>query len=409
VAVWQRFSALVALVAFASGCAATFDASSPAGAARASNRFGFDLYAKVAEENDNLLCSPASASIALAMAAAGARGKTLEEMAQVLHIDQEKLDAAHASFGSLLAELNGRNGQAGLELRVADQLWGHDDVDFESDFVALLRDRYRAPLELMDFVDGTEAARSKINRWAAEQTRGRIQDILPQGAVHRETRLVITNAVYFKGAWVSQFTPDFTRSRPFRTAEGEVTAEMMAQLSTFRHAKVSGASVVELPYKGRLAMVVILPDEPDGLDETERRLAASYDDWLAALSMKRVDLWLPRWKYTSTLSLGPMLKSMGMNTAFDTRADFTGIAPRKRNDPPIGIDQVLQKTFIEVDEVGTEAAAVTAVTMTHKSVSAHPEPEPEVFHADHPFVYVLRDTVTGVVLFAGRVLDPATG
>jgi serpin B len=406
---WQRFSALVALVAFANGCSATFDASSPAGAASASNRFGFDLYAKVAEEHDNLLCSPASASIALAMAAAGARGKTLEEMAQVLHLDREKLDASHASFGSLLAELNGQNGQAGLELRVADQLWGQDDVDFESDFVALLRDRYRAPLELVDFVDGTEAARSKINGWAAEQTRGRIRDIIPPGAVHLKTRLVITNAVYFKGAWVRQFPPESTGSKPFRTAEGEVAAEMMAQLSTFRHAKVSGASLVELPYKGRLAMVVILPDEVDGLDETERRLASSYDDWLDALSPKRVDLRLPRWKYASSLSLGPILKSMGMKTAFDARADFTGIAPRKRDDPPIGIDQVLQKAFIEVDEVGTEAAAVTAVTMIHVIVSGPPPPEPEVFHADHPFVYVLRDTVTGVVLFAGRVLDPTAG
>jgi serpin B len=127
------------------------------------------------------------------------------------------------------------------------------------------------------------------------------------------------------------------------------------------------------------------------------------------LSPKRVDLWLPRWKYASTLSLGPILKSLGMTTAFGAHADFTGIAPRKPDEPPIGIDQVLQKTFIEVDEVGREAAAVTAVAMMAVTVSGSPAPAPEVFHADHPFVYVLRDTATGVVLFAGRVLDPAPG
>jgi serpin B len=173
-----------------------------------------------------------------------------------------------------------------------------------------------------------------------------------------------------------------------------------------RHAAVSGVSLVELPYKGGLSMVVILPDDASGLDAVESRLSSSYDDWLSALTLKRVDLWLPRWKVTSGLSLGPALESLGMSSAFGDKADFSGMAARGPNDPPIAIDKVLQQAFVEVDEVGTEAAAVTAVAMAELTSARADEPERVVFRADHPFAYVIRDTATGVVLFAGRVTDP---
>lgn len=153
-------------------------------------------------------------------------------------------------------------------------------------------------------------------------------------------------------------------------------------------------------------MVVILPDDVDGLDAVESRLSSSYDDWLAAMTSKRVDLWLPRFRVTSRLSLGGALEAMGMTSAFGSRADFTGMAKRRPKDPPIAIDEVLQQAFVEVDEVGTEAAAVTAVMIAWMISAREPEPEPVVFHADHPFAYVIRDMKTGVVLFAGRVTDP---
>jgi serpin B len=402
-----RIVAFFVATAFTTGCATTFDASSPAGAVSASNRFGFELYTKVTKERENLICSPAGASIALAMASAGARGETLAEMTKVLHIDPSKLAESHASFGSLLETLNARDGQQGVALSVADQLWGDQDVDFESDFLSLLRTHYRAPLETVNFVGASEEARVAINRWGALQTHDRIREILPPGAVHDKTRLVITNAVYFKGAWVNQFAPEATSEQPFRTVAGPAPPQMMAQYKTLRHASASGVSLVELPYKGGLSMVVFLPDEPDGLDAVERRLSGSYDNWVSALTVKRVDLWLPRFRVTSRLSLGDALSTMGMTTAFDRRADFTGIAKRRPNDDPIVIDKVLQQAFVEVDEVGTEAAAVTAIAMAEAISAREDEPERVVFHADHPFAYVIRDTKTGVVLFAGRVMDPS--
>ena len=404
-----RISAFVAWfgVAFlGSGCATTFDASSPAGAASASNRFGFELYTNVREGQQNLVCSPAGASIALAMASAGARGKTLEEMTKVLHLEPTKIAESHASFGSLLEELNRRDGQQGVALQVADQLWGDEDVAFESDFLSLLRTHYSAPLERVDFEDASEQARVAINRWGALKTHDRIRDVLPPGAVHAKTRLVITNAVYFKGTWVEQFSPEATSEKPFKLGEIPKPVPMMAKSTTLRHASAGGVSLVELPYKGGLSMVVFLPDDVDGLESMESRLSESYDAWIEALTFKRVDLWLPRWKFTSRLSLGEALERMGMTTAFDERANFTGMAARRPRDPPIAIDKVLQQAFVEVDEVGTEAAAVTAVAMAVVTSARADEPERVEFRADHPFAYVIRDMKTGVVLFAGRVVDP---
>ncbi len=405
---WARLGLLLLLsgAALLSGCAATFDATSPAGAARASNRFGFDLYEKLKEEQANFVCSPVGAAISLSMVSAGARGATLAEVTRVLHVDPLHMQESHASFGSLLRTLNARDGNSGVALRVADRLWGDERVDFERDFLGVLRTRYAAPLESVDFVHAAADARVAINRWGAQQTRGLIPEILADGAVHPDTQLVLTNAVYFKGAWLEQFAPGASQKRPFLTETGERSVQMMALERTLQHAKVSGASLVELPYKGGLSMVVILPDEPDQLDAVEHRLASSYEDWLEDLRPKLVDLWLPRWKDTSSLSLGQALIKLGMTTAFDERADFTGIAARKSAAPPIAIDQAVQRAYIDVDEVGTEAAAVT-VFGTASIVSAREDPpKPVVFHADHPFTYVIRDRETGAVLFAGRVVAP---
>lgn len=405
-----RAPAIVALflaVFLAAGCARTFDASSPVGAVRASNQFGFELYTKLREGQGNLISSPAGASIALVMASAGARGQTLTEMTKVLHLEPTKLAESHASFGSLLDELNGRDGQQGVALQVADQLWGDETVDFESDFLSLLDTRYRAPLKLVDFLHASDAARGAINRWGALKTHDRIREIVSPRSVHAGTRLVITNAVYFKGAWVQPFALGATADRPFYSVDPPTTVPMMAQSGWFRHASAGGVSLVELPYQGGLSMVVILPDDADGLEAVESRLSSSYDDWVSALTRKRVDLWLPRWTFSSRLSLGKALEDMGMTTAFGPRANFSGMVKLKPNDLPITIDEVLQQAFVEVDEVGTEAAAVTEVAISETVSARVDEPKRVVFHAEHPFAYVIRDVKTGVVLFAGRVSHAA--
>ncbi len=386
----------------AASCATTFDASSPDGAVKASNRFGFDLYARVKQDRGNVICSPISASIALTMTAAGAGGKTLAQISNVLHLDPGRLPESHASFASLLTALNQREAEpAGLQLRVADRLWGQKDVSFKREFLSLLEDRYRAPLAEVDFVHATEAARDAINRWAAERTHDRIPQIIPPGALDRDSRLVLTNAVYFKGAWFYPFEPSATADLPFSTPAGPRVARMMARTADVRHTAVRGAALVELPYKGGLSMVVILPDAVDGLDEVESRVAASYPEWIAALRPKRVDLQLPRWKVSSDLPLKETLAAMGMPAAFEVGADFGGIADIK----PLYVYNVLQQAFIDVDEEGTEAAAVTAVEMVGVAEQVEPELERVVFHANRPFMYVIRDVETGAVLFVGRVVE----
>jgi serpin B len=374
---------------------------SPAVAVTASNAFGFELYARLTAGQKNVICSPVSASIALTMAWAGARGDTEREMARALSLEATEREATHAAFGALLDVLNKRNGREDVTLQVADRLWGQKDVDFEPQYLELLAGRYRAPLEKVDFVNATEKARVAINRWAAAKTHNRIREVLHPGDVHVETRLVLTNAVYLKAGWQAEFAKGATVDGPFTAPTGKVVAKMMHLQASFNYARAPGARILELGYKGDLSMVIVLPDAKDGLAAVEGRLAASYAGWLKALRFKRIDLELPRWTIRSRLDLGGVLGAMGMASAFTTAADFSGMSSQRR----LFIDKVLQEAFVNVDEDGTEAAAVTAVLMRAVSAMVYRD-EPIPFHVDHPFLYLIRDKNTGAVLFIGRVVDP---
>ena len=373
------------------------DASTPEGATAASNAFGFDLYARLQQDGDNLICSPLSAAVALNMASAGARGATRAEMLSVLHVDPQRAPETHASFGALLAAMNGRDGTGGVMLHVADQLWGQSGFSFNRDFLALLRDSYRAPLETVDFAHAPGDAATAMNHWVAAQTHDRIPQIVGKDGLPPTTRLVLTNAVYFKGKWDRPFAESNTRPRLFAGVSGGAYVPMMAQQGSFRYAHEGSVQVLELTYGGDLSMVVVLPDDPADLPAVERKLARNYADWLAALRPTLVDLWLPRWTFRSRLDLGAKLEAAGMRLAFSSAADLSGIG-----DGPLSIDKVLQEAFIEVNETGTEAAAATFVGAV--AVSLHvPVEEPKIFHADHPFLYLIRDRKTGAVLFLGRV------
>jgi serpin B len=373
------------------------DASTPAGATTASNAFGFDLYARIKHDGDNLICSPLSAAVALNMASAGAHGPTLAEMLRVLRVDPQRATETHASFGGLLRTLNARDGTDGLALHVADRLWGQSGVDFKPDFVALLRDSYGAPMETVDFAKAPERARVAINKWVASQTHDRIPEILGSGEVTDTTRLVLTNAIYFKGKWKKPFAAYHTESRPFTGVSGAANVPMMAQQDAFGYLRDGDVQVVELPYGGDLSMVVVLPDGAGDLPAVERNIARHYADWVAALEPALVDLWLPRWTLSSRVDLGPPLNAAGMRRALTTHADFSGIS-----DVAIFIDKIVQVAFIDVNETGTEAAAATAVGMEMRSLRI-PRVKPKIFHADHPFLYLIRDRKTGAVLFVGRV------
>jgi len=381
--------------------AASPDRQSTAAAVAASNKFGFELYARVKDGGENVICSPVSASIALTMAWAGARGATGREMTRALALPPTEPAQTHAAFASLLAALNARGEKGDVTLQVADRLWAQEGLSFQPAYLRLLSDRYRAPLESVDFARATEQARVTINRWAAVQTHDRIREVLRPGDLSTLTRLVLTNAVYLKATWAVEFAKGHTVDGPFTSPKGEVVAKMMHKTASFRYARAQDLQILELDYRGGLSMVVVLPDAADGLAAAERRLAGSYQAWLKALDFKLIDLKLPRWTVTSRLALSKALSEMGMSTAFSQTADFSGIAKLR----PLFIQAVLQQAFVKVDEVGTEAAAVTVVAEGTASKSGSRE-RPIAFHADHPFLYLIRDQSTGVVLFIGRVVDP---
>jgi serpin B len=369
------------------------NASTPTGAAAASNAFGFDVYARVKQDGGNLVCSPFSAAVALNMTSAGARGRTRDEMLSVLHVDPQYAAETHTAFGGLLRMLNARDGTHGLALHVADRLWGQSGLAFKPDFVALLRDSYDAPMDTVDFANATKAARVTINQWAATQTHDRIPELLADGDLSIDTRLVLTNAVYFKGNWDKPFRPEATQPRRFTGVSSGAAVPMMSQQETFAYARDGDVQVIELTYGGDLSMVVVLPDGAGDLPAVERNVARRYADWAAALKPTLVDLWLPRWTLSSRTYLSRPLEAAGMRLAF-SGADFSDIS----EDVALHIQEVVQVAFIDVNETGTEAAAATAVITGLYALKV-----PTIFHADHPFLYLIRDRKTGAVLFLGRV------
>jgi serpin B len=405
--------ALLGLLALAAGPASARE-EAPDPVAAGSTAFGIGLYGEIRGGKENLFFSPYSISLALSMAREGAAGKTAEEMDEVLHLPRGGAGDGHARLRAALAPptVGGKREGAGpaYELSIANALWGQKGYAVKAPFLARLRDGYAASFPTVDFRDAA-AARAAINAWVEEQTKRRIQDLIPEGLPTTDTRMVLANAVYFKAAWEEPFREASTEDAPFRAEEGEVRVRMMRRTDRFGYLETNLAQVLELPYVGRTtSMVVILPKAKDGLGALEQVLRGNDDDtgvpdgmeaWLGRLGSAKVDVRLPRWKFTSGFDLSSALKAMGMRLAFDAKAaDFSGIVDAE----PLFIGAVLHKAFVGVDEKGTEAAAATAVMMRAGS-AMRPEP-PVEFKADHPFLFVIRHVPTGTVLFMGRVTDP---
>jgi serpin B len=368
--------------------------------AAANNGLAFDLFRQLGAEdpNENLLISPISISTALTMTYAGARGETATQMADVLHLAGLADDAIHAGYGGLIGDLNAP--REGYKLSVANRLFGQTGFAFRQEYLDTLAGAYHAPLEQLDFYQETEPSREHINDWVADQTNQKIKDLLPMGSIKRETTLVLTNAVYFNGAWKNRFDADATTNAPFYQLDGSVGATpMMQQTNLFKHAAFDDFQMLEIPYAGDdLTMVMMLPNENDGLAALEASLDAErFQESVESLELRKVELHLPKFTFRDGAGLKAPLKSLGMTDAFDD-ADFTGIGGGG-----LAIGDVLHKTFIDVNEVGTEAAGATAVIIETTSIN----PAPPVFRADHPFLFGLRDTHTGSLLFLGRMTDPA--
>jgi serpin B len=368
--------------------------------------FGTDLYAVVATGDGNVVFSPASIMTALAMTYAGARGVTAEEMAAVLHVDLDD-PAFHAAMNALDLALESRSFKSGddrVQLSIANSLWGQDGLAFEQPFLDTLAEDYGTGMRLVDFKAAAEKARVQINDWVASQTNDKITDLIPAGVLNDLTRLVLVNAVYLDATWALQFDPNDTSDGSFTTLAGtQVTVPMMRQTSSFSYAKGDGWQAVQLPYSGnKLAMLLIVPDQGRFTDVEQELGSGLLSEAVAGLSPASVALTVPKFTFRTQAQLGSALKTLGMPTAFDPNsADFSGMTTEEQ----LLIDEVIHEAYIAVDEEGTEAAAATAVVM--RATSA---PMVDVtFEIDRPFIFALRDTETGALLFLGRVTDPSAG
>jgi len=394
--------------------------SSPEAVAAAINAFALELYRELSQGDDiNLLFSPYSISMALAMTYAGAKGDTRDQMEDVLGFDVPNL-AVHASFADLTDDLLARGnvepdeerGLVANGLRIANALWGEQTLPFSEDFLAQLEMHYAAGLQQTDFINAPDQARDEINAWVEEQTEDRIQNIVPEGVITSLTRLVLANAIYFYGSWRHDFDHEATRDEPFQLLDGaEIDVPFMYQEEEFAYAELGGMQLVSLPYAAAgLNMTIILPDEgefeavEDSLDP--ETLGQAFDE----LSSTPLYLWLPKFEFEFSASVASTLQALGMTDAFDPdRADFTGMLDEAA-DPDVGlvIGDVLHKAFIAVDEKGTEAAAATVVIMEATGAAPDDKPEPVEVRVDRPFLFAIRDSQTGAILFLGRVLDPSS-
>ena len=372
----------------------------------ANNAFAVDLYRRLAAaEGDagSLVFSPFSASAALAMTLEGAAGDTRAEMIRTLYLPADD-DLISRRFGHLLCSYAGDDDTAGVQLRIANRLWGQEGREWLPSFLETLREDYHAPLENLRFTADPEAARRRINAWVLEATSNRIQELLAPGVLNPLTRLVLTNAVYFLGRWEAPFDPKNSYEGQFQLASGEpARVRYMNRLGPMHLGEWDDLQVLELPYKtDRFSFVVLLPRDPDGLAELESSLdPAALKARLDSLPLREAEVTLPRFRIQSDYDLGSALQALGISSAFDpNRADFSRMDGTRN----LYIDAVLQKAFLEVGERGTEAAAATAVVLEERGgrrmETAH-------FYADHPFLFLLRDRGAGTILFMGRFTGPA--
>ena len=324
-------------------------------------------------------------------------------MAKVLHFPTTNGNI-HASFAGFHKNLRDAGAASACRLSLANRLWGQQGYEFLPEFLAITRESYGAELAQVDFAGQTEAARQQINTWVLKQTEGKIKDLLPPGVLTNLTRLVLTNAIYFKGNWSKPFPRSATRDDLFHVAGDKTTpVPFMSRQDDLSYWAGEGVKVLELPYgKGDLTAVVLLPDQIDGLPALEgKATAGKLDRWLTGLRKRKVQVFLPRFRLASQFSLRDLLTAMGMKRAFSPDlADFSGMSTHEQ----LYLSAVIHKAFVDVNEEGTEAAAATGVAVAVRAAMV--PSEPAVFRADHPFLFLIRDRKSGSILFLGRVVNP---
>lgn len=365
------------------------------------SNFDMQLYAELARGDGNVFVSPASIRSALAMTMAGARGTTAQEMTQVLGVADAA--AAGAQYQSLAKQIAALQSGGAVQMSIANSLWGQEGIAFEPAFLQQLRQDYGSELLQADFRRATEAARQKVNKWVSDRTQQRITDLIASGAIRTDTQLILVNAIYLKAAWLEQFEPRMTRDGDFKTAASQsVRTKMMGKVFSATYAEDARTQMIELPYRGgSLSMFILLPREQADFRKLEESLPTALASLKEKATTRRVSLALPRFTLRYQADLVQPLTKMGMPSAFDAQADFTGM----RKEGELRISNVVHQAFVAVDEQGTEAAGATAVVM--RPTAMRQQEEPVLFVADHPFVFAIVERTTETVLFLGRVVDPS--
>lgn len=366
----------------------------------ANNQFSLELYARLKEDKgENIFFSPYSISTDLTMTYEGAKGDTAKEIQSVFHFTEDAA-ARKSSMAAVYNQLNEKN--AGYKLNTANALWVQKNYPFSAEYLETVEKYYGGKASNLDFAGATEEARQTINQWVEEKTSGKIKDLLPPGILTGLTQLVLTNAIYFKGTWVKQFNPDETKNEDFKISQNSpVQVPMMKRTdkeAVFPYMETGELQVLEMPYEGdALSMLLLLPKNED-LESLESTLTLeNLNQWKAQLKEGRVDVFIPKFTFTKEYPLNNTLQELGMNLPFSGDADFSGMDGTKN----LSISAVVHKAFIEVNEEGTEAAAATGVVFGTTSVQTIP-----VFHANHPFIFLIQERKTGNILFIGRVSNP---
>jgi len=366
------------------------------------NQFAINFFHQLRNKNKdgNVFFSPYSISTALAMTYAGAKGNTAKEMSKALQFSQEA-NKLHTGFEWLLKDQNYRGQLGNYQLAVANKLWPAKTLSLLKSFTEGQEKHYSAKSELLDYGQA-EQARSTINKWVEDKTNNKIKNLLKPGSVSASTRLVLTNAIYFKGNWLTQFKKELTKDVDFQKADKKtVKVKMMYQQSKLAYAEQDGWHVLGLPYQGKeLSMYILLPKEKGTLGKKVGELNSDkLQAWLKATTERKVEIFLPRLKMEpDTIQLKAEFNQLGMKEAFGSAADFSGMTGSKS----LFIDDIHHKAFLEVNEEGSEAAAATAVVMKESAAPILP-----IIRADHPFVLMIRDNTTGSILFMGQVTDPS--
>jgi len=361
----------------------------------ANNLFSIELYKVLSKEHDNLFFSPFSISTALAMTYLGASGNTALEMERVLHFK----DTVHEEISKLLEDIT--SSEKAYQLFVANTMWAQEGYPFLKEYLEKVQKFYESGLNFVDFTSKREEALKKINDWVEKKTLGKITELLKEDDINSLTRLVLTNAIYFKASWAKPFEPESTEKGIFHISEKEsVEVDMMRQEGIFNYFEDERVQMLELPYEGNeISMLILLPKKGLNLKDFEETLDFDvFKRWLNSLNAVSVDVRLPKFKIESRLSLKKTLMNMGMESAFTESADFSKMDGTRK----LKIQNVIHKAFVSVDEKGTEAAAATAVIIGLKALRV-----PVLFEANRPFMFFIYDRKNDLILFVGKLVEPS--